>query len=357
MIPSNFGFRLSKETGIKSFPGTKSAKAENDLGVKYLQGPHAIKNQKRAIRCFAAAAVEGFIPAFFNLGRCYLNGTGVKKDEAEGIRYYLKAAHAGYAPAQHGLGFYYSGHKNMRLGVHYYTLAAKQKFILSICNLGNCYCYGEGVAQNQKKANEFFKLGVSLGDDTCINNLGWAYQYGLGVKKDLKKAIQLYKRSAAMNCLSAYESLGYLYSHGIGVKQDVTKAKALLKKSIGIDENANAQVDLGLIYENEWRVDEAVALYKLSAARGNGAAQYLLAKHYSKKTKDMAKSQKFYKLAAINLEKSIKRCDANDNEMFFLAQCYEHGYGVARNSKKAHFYYEMAAAHGNHEEMLALEAA
>ena len=355
MIPSNFGFRLARETWGKSFRGTKFAKSENDRGVRYLKGPDAVKNQKKALKCFSAAAVEGFIPAIFNLGRCYLNGTGVKKDEAKGINYYLKAAHAGYAPAQHGLGYYYSNHKKDKLGIHYYTLAAKQKFIISICNLGDCYNEGTGVKQNLKKAALLYKIGASLGESICMNNLGWLYQNGYGVKKDLKKAVVLYKRSIAMKCSGAYESLGYLYAHGVGVKQDIAKAKMLFKQSIALDKDAYSQADLGLLYENEWRKDEAVSLYKLSAAQGNGLGQYLLANHYSKNKNELAKSQKYYKLAVASFEKDIKAYDANDTEMFYLAQCYEHGLGVARNPKKARYYYEMAVAHGYRDGAVAIE--
>ena len=126
-------------------------------------------------------------------------------------------------------------------------------------------------------------------------------------------------------------------------------ASALLKEWLPLAEqgNADAQFDLGFMYENGTGVlqdyAEAVKWYRLSAEQGNAEAQYSLGFMYSSGTgviHDYAEALKWYRLAAEQ---------GNANAQYNLGVLYKYGGGVAQDNISSHMWYNIASANGNKE--------
>ncbi|KXB91036.1 tetratricopeptide repeat protein [Megasphaera hutchinsoni] len=80
--------------------------------------------------------------------------------------------------------------------------------------LGKCYQYGQGVAQDDKKAIEWYQKAAAQGDADAQTHLGLCYQVGKGVAQDDKKAVEWYQKAAAQGDASAQTLLGVCYQVG-----------------------------------------------------------------------------------------------------------------------------------------------
>jgi len=102
---------------------------------------------------------------------------------------------------------------------------------------GICYDDGEGVEQDQKKANELFiKAYESLKrladekDPFSTFILGAYHFYGFaGIEKDDVKAFDIIYSSAMMGHLPGIYDIGTFYHNGIGVNIDYCKSKEFFK--------------------------------------------------------------------------------------------------------------------------------
>ena len=104
------------------------------------------------------------------------------------------------------------------------------------------------------------------------------------VRKDYVTALSKYKSAAAKNNASAQYNLGVLYDNGQGVVQDYAEAVRWYKLAAA-QGYAKAQYDLGLMYQDGQGVAqdyaEAVRWFKLAAAQSDAKAQYNLGFMYA----------------------------------------------------------------------------
>ena len=64
-----------------------------------------------------------------------------------------------------------------------------------MCNLGLCYEYGEGVAEDKTKAAEWYEKAARRGMPRPVQP-GLFYDRGVGVAEDAAKAVEWYERAA-----------------------------------------------------------------------------------------------------------------------------------------------------------------
>ncbi|CAB4398225.1 unnamed protein product [Rhizophagus irregularis] len=105
-----------------------------------------------------------------------------------------------------------------------YLRSAKKGDLIAQYNLGNCYQYGHGVAQDYKKAFKWYSYSANNGHAKSQNKLGELYYHGRGIYQDFKKAFEWYSKSANNGCAEGQNNLGKCYCHGTGIKQDYKKA-------------------------------------------------------------------------------------------------------------------------------------
>src|SRR5713101_7145445 len=80
---------------ITSQPEVRDARAQRDLGLRYLNGDGVIKNEAAAFMWIRSAADQGLPEAQSDLGLLYGKGYGVTRDEREAVEWFRKAAEHG----------------------------------------------------------------------------------------------------------------------------------------------------------------------------------------------------------------------------------------------------------------------
>ena len=79
--------------------------------------------------------------------------------------------------------------------------------------MGVCYYNGQGVAQDYKKAVEWFSKAAEQGYASAQFNLGVCYEFGKGVPKDDKKAVEWFSKAAEQGYASAQKKLDKFLSN------------------------------------------------------------------------------------------------------------------------------------------------
>ena len=192
-----------------------------EVGVK--------KAPSLARKWYQRAAVLGFAPAQYSLGRMYYESKGGEKNPSSALEWFQRAAEQGLAPAQYSLGVMYyegeGGEKNPSSALEWYQQAAVLGFAPAQYILGRMYYNGEGVGENLSSALEWFQRAAVQDYAPAQYNLGGMYYYGEeGVKRDLSLARKWYQRAAVQDYAPAQYSLGRMYYDGKGVKRDLSLA-------------------------------------------------------------------------------------------------------------------------------------
>ena len=108
------------------------------------------------------------------------------------------------------------------------------------------HLYGKGGAKkSRKKAIDYFKKGMKLGDPECLNELGIIYDTGRGVAKNEKLAFEHYQMGAIKGYDMAQYNLGKCYFNGNYVEQSNIKAREWYNRAAAQGyENAITQLKL-----------------------------------------------------------------------------------------------------------------
>ncbi|MBR2779092.1 MAG: sel1 repeat family protein [Firmicutes bacterium] len=151
---------------------------------------------------------------------------------------------------QYGLEYLHpeDGKPDYRAAVKNLRLAAEDGHPGAARKLGRLYQDGNGVAQNDAKAAEWYKKAMAGGDVPAANLLGTLYDLGKGVLQDSLESVRLYHLAAKKGSMKAVNNLGYMYEHGRGLPQDAAKAKRLytLAAEAGVQ---RAVQHMGEVYE------------------------------------------------------------------------------------------------------------
>lgn len=138
------------------------------------------------------------------------------------------------------------------------------------CALGYCYIFGKSVAQDDKKAFEWYEKAAKQGYARAQVNLGINYHHGVGVAQDAKQAFEWYEKAAKQGYAYGQTGLGYCYHEGDGVAKDLNKAFECYKAAATVD--GRAQYSLGICFRDGAGVgrDEKTAVFWFKKAANNG---------------------------------------------------------------------------------------
>ncbi|HJU26742.1 MAG TPA: tetratricopeptide repeat protein, partial [Rhodanobacteraceae bacterium] len=142
-----------------------NARAEEVLGLDYLDGDGVAVNEAEGAKWLERAAAQGEAVAAWRLGTLYERGHGVAADPAKATQWYAVAARAGNRKAMH--------------------------------NLAVAYAQGSGIAKDLPLAVQWFSRAANLGLADSQFNLAVLYERGLGVPPSLAKAYKWYAVAAA----------------------------------------------------------------------------------------------------------------------------------------------------------------
>ena len=82
------------------------------------------------------------------------------------------------------------------------------------------YRAGDGVSQDDRTAEKWWRLAAEQGKSSAQFNLGFMYENGKGVAKNYKIALKWYRLAAEQGDVDALTNLGNMYHNGYGVPQD-----------------------------------------------------------------------------------------------------------------------------------------
>ena len=247
----------------------------------------------------------------------------VVKDSIEHAKL-VERAQKGDADAQNSLGIrYYTGtyvKQDYSKALQWWATAAKQKHVKATANMGLCYQFGRGIAQDSVKATKLYITSIKMGNTALVKE----------------------REERIANKFNMFDSnlLAELYSQGIGVDKDMKKAMKyyLLSAKHG---NTEACLTAAKIYEKEQSYPEALKLYG-SIASKNYHACYKVGEYLVKglgTRVDKAKAAGYLSQAA---ENNIP------NAMILLGDLYYQGDGVEKDMGKAVELYKTAALTGTY---------
>mmetsp|Transcript_19319 Transcript_19319/g.31640 ORF Transcript_19319/g.31640 Transcript_19319/m.31640 type:complete len:899 (-) Transcript_19319:54-2750(-) len=162
-----------------------------------------------------------------------------KGEDDEVIQYIQFSADHGNVENQMRLGtWYYWGFErvpqNATKAFQYFEMAAKEKDVSALSNVGHMYIHGIGVEQNNATGLDYFRRAMKIAhdvltssdgkikpdDSAALNGLGYCYLYGHGVPISYADALENFKLAAEKGNPDAQFNLGTMYAHGIGTAQN-----------------------------------------------------------------------------------------------------------------------------------------
>ena len=216
--------------------------AQYKLGSGYYSGDGVKQDYAQAALWYRRAAEQGNVDAQYSLGNMYLMGEGISQDDAQAAHWYALAADQGHASAKHNLD-------NLQKTQIEPTPAIAEVEDNSdrLINLNNepaadntvssesgkaeyerglAYAFGDGVAQNDRTAFNYFLEAAEKGYALAQYKVGVGYAYGEGVRQDYKKAAEWYRKAAEQGYTIAQRNLATMYLNGDGIEQDKVQALA-----------------------------------------------------------------------------------------------------------------------------------
>ena len=195
---------------------------------------------------------------------------------------------------------------------------------------------------------------MDIKDPQILFNLGGMYLNGQdGMQQSDEKAFECFKEAAERGNAQAQLNLGVMYENGRGVEQSDEQAVECFKEAAE-GGNAQAQLNLGVMYFNgrgvEQNYEKAVECFKKAAERGNAQAQCNLGVMYEN-GRGVEQSDE----QAVECFKEAAE-GGNAQAQLNLGVMYFNGRGVEQNYEKAVECFKEAAERGNAQAQLNLDA-
>ena len=133
---------------------------------------------------------------------------------------------------------------------------------------GPIYLNGQGVAVNEKRALEAYKIAAAAGHRACQHQLGAMYYYAKGMDSpDVQKATDWFEKAAANGHCEAMAALAGMYLDGAkGLLPSFRRARELLQRATALGSRA-APVNMQTLAREAARVSPQDSVLP-SLARG-----------------------------------------------------------------------------------------
>ncbi|MEQ1516635.1 MAG: tetratricopeptide repeat protein [Usitatibacteraceae bacterium] len=322
---SNFFALVSSLLFVCTMLGGMAIAGEVEDGEK----AYARKEYAQAVELFRKAATRGDAAGQFQLGTMYVRGHGVPQNYQEAAAWFLKSAVQGYALAQNSLGVRYEKGQGVAQSAEraaaLYREAADQRFALAQDNLSDLFVKGLGVPQDNVLAHVWSSLASANGEAGAARkralmeramtqaqlaeagtHLGTMFARGRGVAQNQKRAVQYFQNAAAHGFVGAQFELAECYDKGNGVPQDYKQAAIWFEKAAA-QGHMRAQTSIAYMYEIGQGVaktpDRAAYWYAQAAAQGDAIAQYNLgamAESGRGAVLDRIEAHKWFNIAEVN---------------------------------------------------------
>lgn len=212
--------------------------------------------------------------------------------------------------------------------------------IENILNIAYSYFYGEGVAEDDFKALEYFEKAYEFGSGEAANMIGIMYKKGYGVSVDNESEFTWMKRAADLGSVDGQANLANCYYEGRGTDQDYFLARQWYTKAANGGNNY-AATEVGKMDMDNNNYEEAVKWFRKAAENGYADAQNRLGVRYSNGQgviKDEEEAFRWFLKAA---EQGHSKAQSN------VGYCYYYGDGVSEDEDKAKEWLRKSAEQGD----------
>ena len=174
--------------------------AIHDLGNHYRDGMRGFpQDYTKALKYWHQAAELGFAKANNSIGIAYINGVGVEVDKKKAKHYWELAAIGGNPYARYNLGLAEEGEGDKNRAQHFYQLAVKagygqQAIELAIGERTKKFNpMNKGKADGYDRAIKHYMIAVGRGHAESLDHIKELYSLGFATKDDYMKALQAYQ--------------------------------------------------------------------------------------------------------------------------------------------------------------------
>jgi len=224
-------------------------------------------------------------------------------------------------------------------------LSLSESYVSAMQSLAGAELAADG---QHKEAFVTFQYAAESGNKDAMYNIGLSYELGLGTKQDYKKAARYYQKAARHGQRAAAYNLAVFLWEGTGVQQDQKKALYWFTQAAqaGLKQ---AQTFVGVHFVEVGKYDDALPFLRPAADQEDSEAEYYLAVCYEQGWgvhRDPCTAVEYF-------SKSAKA--GNARAMYSLASYYETGEVVGQKPELATELYQMAADAGLEEAKEKLE--
>lgn len=319
--------------------------AINNAGRFYRYGILGEPDQKKAQEYFEKGVSLNSTYSMTELGFMYEDGS-IETNYQKAFELFNQAADLDYPFAIHTAGTYIeNGYHNQNpdpeAAFAYYMKGAELNYATCQFEVGRCYRFGTGVAENPDKALEYYLQAAEGGNAKAMVELGLCYEHEYGVAFDAQKAFDYMQQAADLGYYYGAYKLGYYYMHGL-IEKDTEKALQWLEKAAEAG-YPHAMLEIGDYYMYDYdeidQADKAFGYYQ-KALEGEIVHEGLgLCYEYGIGVEaNNSEAFKYYEMAA------------NNNyvvAMYHTGRCYLNGLGVKENHEEAFRWFNEAAQNEN----------
>ena len=383
-------------------------KAQNTLGTWYYTGKNVQKDYVTALKYWALSAKQNNAEAIGNMAMCYQLGHGTEKDSIMAVKLYKKAfeqgnteminQHVDQAERNNSLFSTLLLHEVYRDGIGVAKDSKKaQQYLKKGAEAGDTDSQKKWAlmllnSKNPEEAAKWFKTLADKGNATGVYYYGYLLYKGMGIQQDKGAGVKYLQRAADAGMVPANRILATAYYDGEGVEQDYSQAVEYLKKAVK-GKFPESQILLAKCYVNGQGVnrdyDQAAQWFAEAFAQNSKQAEevkrviadetnndfnnYVNGLRLLYVDQNFAEAQKLFKKVEkagiaegltmqglcmaddqnvkANIKKAFKVLDkaaANSTAaQYYLAQLYQEGKGVEKDTHKATELILKAADNGN----------
>ena len=312
---------LDKEYGIELLEEAAEqgeVEANNALGWLYYYGEYVAENHSKALDNFKASKEHNSADGYLGMGHLYSEGFYGEPDIDSAEKCYQKSAELGEKWAMYSLGKLYQNNEECEKAIVYYKKALEAGMEDVLNDIGDCYLFGKGIANDEKEAVVWYKKGANKGNKESMYAMGLIH-LNSDCLQDYKKAMYWFEKAAGEGVTNAKTCIGEMYENGLGVPKSVEKALEYYRDAADEDD-VEAMCNIGIIYDegNDVKRDywEAINWYKEAAKREDKKAYRLIGRLYYNGNgveKDLKKACMWW----------VRSCDAGDSvAKRWLEECF-----------------------------------
>ena len=313
----------------------------HNLASLYNSGELIPKNEVEAARNYKVAADMGYWSSQMAYAKCLADGFGVEKDLSAAVEWYSKAAKQGHPEALLEQAITLSKMDDDE------SQRQSAELIDQLVKSNYSGAFREKAMRCVKDPAEAFALlakAADLGDSQAMTALGDCHAKGTGVPRNPSEAASWYRKAAEKDNADGQYAYAICLLDGIGVEKNNEEGMKLLHTAMGKNQRA-AQLKQAQLFlrESPPKTTEAFELFKKSADQDNADAQYEMGLCYENGT-----GTEKNPLEAFNWYKKSAR-GGNVNGQVAYGKCLLNGTGVTKSKGMATYWLRMAAQQGNEE--------